>query len=100
MLGQTHAVTQAAAANVHDDLEVLWGDRHPALGQLHALFHGQHISFAGGAVDKYTFQSVLGQHVGIGLNRPQVDISIGMERSERSIYQSDNFFHNILCLKS
>ena len=44
MLGKAHALTQAAAAHMHNHLKSLWSYRHPALSQLHTLFGGEHIA--------------------------------------------------------
>lgn len=47
VFGEACALAEAAASDVHNDLESFRGNAYPSLGELHTLFGGEHIAFAG-----------------------------------------------------
>ena len=93
MHGQPYALTQTAAAYMHNDLETFRCSLYPPFGQLHTFFCGEHITLTRRSVDENSFQSVLLQHCCISPYRLKIDIAIRMERRERCVDQSDYFFH-------
>ena len=78
---------------MHYHLETFGGGFHPGLSQLLPFVFRKHIALAGGAVDENAFQTVAGQHLGVGGNGSKVDIPLCVKRGERGIDEPDYLFH-------
>ena len=91
MFGQHTAVAHTAGTYVYDYLETLGGCSNPSFGKTHALFLGKHIALTAAAIDKHALKSVLVQHLRIGWNRLQINITILTERGKRGIDKAHYF---------
>ena len=92
---ESAAAFDAGASDVHDDFEVFGCCGDPGLGKFHSFFFGEHVAFAGGAVDKDAFESVALEHVRVAWNRGEVDFSVFVKGCEGCVDETDYFFHEL-----
>ena len=95
MLGKVLGTTDTGAAHMYDDLEVLeiLGGSHPSLGNLLALVLGEHIALATGTVDEDSLQAVALEQSSIFRDDGQIDVAVGIHRSERGVDKTFDLFH-------
>ena len=94
MFSQTLAGLHASASHMYDNLKTLRSNFHPTFCQFHALVFGQHITFTGRTIDKYSLKTILYQQLAICFNRFIIHFSVFIKRGKRCVNKSDNLFHN------